>query len=111
MPHEAPPLADLLGGTGSNVCARQPVREWRRAGHDVTVFSQGPRPGALRPRHGDAGEADVGGLLPVFVLDRYEKVCGRAEQLRSRPPGRPAERQGDPRGVPAREQRWSWAGG
>ena len=62
----------LLGGTGSNVYTRQLAREWSRAGHDVTVFSQEPHPerydlggaGAVRP--------EVGGVLPVFVLDRYE---------------------------------------
>ena len=62
----------LLGGTGSNVYTRALAREWTRAGHDVTVFSQEPQPelydlggaGVVRP--------DVGGLLPVFVLDRYE---------------------------------------
>jgi glycosyltransferase involved in cell wall biosynthesis len=61
----------LLGGTGSNVYTRQLAREWSRAGHDVTVFCQEPQP----ERH-DIGRAevvrpDVGGLLPVFVLDRY----------------------------------------
>jgi glycosyltransferase involved in cell wall biosynthesis len=62
----------LLGGTGSNVYTRQLAREWSRAGHDVTVLSQEPHP----ERH-DLGIAhvvrpDVGGLLPVFVLDHYE---------------------------------------
>jgi glycosyltransferase involved in cell wall biosynthesis len=76
----------LLGGTGSNVYTRQLAREWSRAGHEVTVFSQDPDPG-----HYDLGGArvvrpDVGGLLPVFVLDRYEgyevkllQDCARAE--------------------------------
>ncbi len=62
----------LLGGTGSNVYTRQLAREWSRAGHDVTVFCQEPR-----PEEHDVGAAtvvrpEVGGLLPVFVLDRYE---------------------------------------
>ena len=62
----------LLGGTGSNVYTRQLAREWAREGHDVTVLCQEPHP----ERH-DLGGAkvvrpDVGGLLPVFVLDRYE---------------------------------------
>jgi glycosyltransferase involved in cell wall biosynthesis len=61
----------LLGGTGSNIYARQLAREWSRGGHDVTVFSQ-----EAAPERYDLGEAtavrpDVGGLLPVFVLDRY----------------------------------------
>ena len=34
----------LLGGTGSNIYTRQLAREWGRAGHDVTVFSQEPGP-------------------------------------------------------------------
>ncbi len=62
----------LLSGTGSNIYARQLAREWSREGHDVVVFSQEPR-----PEHFDVGSVefvrpDVGGLLPVFVLDRYE---------------------------------------
>jgi glycosyltransferase involved in cell wall biosynthesis len=62
----------LLAGTGSNIYARQLAREWSREGHDVTVFSQEPQ-----PDHYDLGSAetvrpDVGGLLPVFVLDRYD---------------------------------------
>ena len=62
----------LLGGTGSNVYTRALAREWTRAGHDVTVFSQ-----EAEPELHDLGGAatvrpDVGGLLPVFVLDRYE---------------------------------------
>jgi glycosyltransferase involved in cell wall biosynthesis len=76
----------LLGGTGSNVYTRQLAREWSRAGHDVTVLCQEPHP----ERH-DVGAArvvrpDVGGLLPVFVLDRYDgyrvellQDCTRAE--------------------------------
>ena len=62
----------LLGGTGSNVYTRQLAREWSRLGHDVTVFCQERH---LEPY--DLGGAqvvrpDVAGLLPVFVLDRYE---------------------------------------
>jgi glycosyltransferase involved in cell wall biosynthesis len=62
----------LLGGTGSNVYTRALAREWSRAGHEVVVLCQEPQP----ERH-DVGSArvvrpDVGGLLPTFVLDRYE---------------------------------------
>jgi glycosyltransferase involved in cell wall biosynthesis len=76
----------LLGGTGSNVYTRALAREWSRAGHDVVVLCQESHP----ERH-DLGGArvvrpDVGGLLPVFVLDRYEgyrvqllQDCSRAE--------------------------------
>jgi glycosyltransferase involved in cell wall biosynthesis len=62
----------LLAGTGSNVYARQLAREWMAEGHDVTMFSQ-----EAHPDHYDLGgvetvRPDVGGLLPVFVLDRYD---------------------------------------
>jgi len=63
----------LLGGTGSNVYTRALARAWSGAGHDVTVVSQEPNPDEV-----DIGTARTvrpelpGGLLPVFVLDRYE---------------------------------------
>ena len=76
----------LLGGTGSNVYTRSLAREWARAGHDVTVFSQEPHPDLYDLGGVDAVRPDVGGLLPVFVLDRYEgyevkrvQECSRAE--------------------------------
>jgi glycosyltransferase involved in cell wall biosynthesis len=62
----------LLGGTGSNVYTRQLAREWRRAGHDVTVFCQEPHPELHDVGGADVVKPDVDGLLPVFVLDRYE---------------------------------------
>jgi glycosyltransferase involved in cell wall biosynthesis len=62
----------LLGGTGSNVYTRQLARAWMRTGHDVTVFSQEPRPDAYDLGGASVVRPDVGGLLPVFVLDRYE---------------------------------------
>src|SRR5947209_19238908 len=71
----------LLGGTGSNVYTRALAREWSRAGHDVTVVCQERHPeqydlcGArlVRPELPD-------GLLPVFVLDRYEGLEARLLQ-------------------------------
>jgi glycosyltransferase involved in cell wall biosynthesis len=76
----------LLGGTGSNVYTRQLAREWSRAGHDVTVFAQEPRPEQYDLGGATTVRPDVGGLLPVFVLDRYEgyrvallQDCTRAE--------------------------------
>jgi glycosyltransferase involved in cell wall biosynthesis len=76
----------LLGGTGSNVYTRQLTREWSRAGHDVTVLSQEPRPDAYDLGGAATMRPDVHGLLPVFVLDRYEGYevrrlpeCSRAE--------------------------------
>ena len=62
----------LLGGTGSNVYTRQLAREWSRAGHDVTVLSQEPQPEAYDLGGSATIRPDVGGFLPVFVLDRYE---------------------------------------
>ncbi len=62
----------LLGGTGSNVYTRALAREWSRAGHDVTVFCQEPHPERFDVAGADVVRPDVGGLLPVFVLDRYE---------------------------------------
>ena len=62
----------LLGGTGSNVYTRALAREWSRAGHDVTVLSQEPRPETYDLGGAQTVRPDVGGLLPVFVLDRYE---------------------------------------
>ena len=62
----------LLGGTGSNVYTRQLAREWSRAGHDVTVLSQEPDPARFDLGSAATARPDVGGLLPVFVLDRYE---------------------------------------
>jgi glycosyltransferase involved in cell wall biosynthesis len=62
----------LLGGTGSNVYTRALAREWSRSGHDVVVVCQ-----EREPERFDIGDAVVarpelpGGLLPVFVLDRY----------------------------------------
>ncbi|RDI73473.1 Glycosyl transferase group 1 [Gaiella occulta] len=76
----------LLGGTGSNVYTRMLAREWARTGHDVTVFCQDADPGAYDLGGAAAVRPDVGGLLPVFVLDRYEgydvklvQDCTRAE--------------------------------
>jgi len=62
----------LLGGTGSNVYTRALAREWSRAGHDVTVLSQEAHPETYDLGAAAAVRPDVGGFLPVFVLDRYE---------------------------------------
>jgi glycosyltransferase involved in cell wall biosynthesis len=71
----------LLGGTGSNVYTRSLARAWSLAGHDVTVVCQEPSPELY-----DVGGARVvrpelpGGLLPVFVLDRYDGLEARLLQ-------------------------------
>ena len=76
----------LLGGTGSNVYTRMLAREWSRAGHDVVVLCQEPDPSRYDLGGAEVGRPDVGGLLPVFVLDRYPgyevklvQDCSRAE--------------------------------
>jgi hypothetical protein len=71
----------LLGGTGSNVYTRALAREWSRAGHEVTVVCQEPRPAdydlggarVVRPELPDR-------LLPVFVLDRYAGLAPKLLQ-------------------------------
>ena len=70
----------LLGGTGSNVYTRSLAREWSRAGHDVTVFAQEPRPEEYDLGGASVVRPDIGGLLPVFVLDRYEGMEARLVQ-------------------------------
>jgi glycosyltransferase involved in cell wall biosynthesis len=63
----------LLGGTGSNVYARALAREWSNAGHDVVVVSQERAPEQYDLGRAQTATVDLpGGLLPVFVLDRYE---------------------------------------
>ena len=74
----------LLGGTGSNVYTRQLAREWAREGHDVTVLCQEPYPERYDLGGAKAVRPDVGGLLPVFVLDRYEGYRARLLQDCSR---------------------------
>ncbi len=62
----------LLGGTGSNVYTRSIAREWSRAGHDVVVVAQEQHPELYDLEGARVVSPDIGGLLPVFVLDRYE---------------------------------------
>ena len=70
----------LLGGTGSNVYTRALAREWSRAGHDVTVFCQEPHPESFDLAGAEVVQPDIGGPLPVFVLDRYEGLEARLLQ-------------------------------
>jgi glycosyltransferase involved in cell wall biosynthesis len=70
----------LLGGTGSNVYTRALAREWSRAGHDVVVFCQEPHPERFELGGAEVVRPEIGGLLPVFVLDRYEGVEARLLQ-------------------------------
>jgi glycosyltransferase involved in cell wall biosynthesis len=64
----------LLGGTGSNVYTRSLAREWSRAGHEVVVVCQEPHPERYDLGGAKVFRPNVGGLLPVFVLDRYEGI-------------------------------------
>jgi glycosyltransferase involved in cell wall biosynthesis len=67
----------LLGGTGSNVYTRALAREWSHAGDEVVVYSQEPRPEQYDLGGAETVRPDIGGLLPVFVLDRYEGLEAR----------------------------------
>jgi len=62
----------LLAGTGSNVYTQAVAREWSRAGHDVVVFCQEPEPERFDLAGAQVVRPEIGRLLPVFVLDRYE---------------------------------------
>jgi len=68
----------LLEGTGSNIYTQHIARAWGRLGHDVCVICQQRRPGRfdLGPRV-RVVRPDIGPLLPVFVVDRYEGVEAR----------------------------------
>jgi len=67
----------LLGGTGSNVYTRSLARAWSLAGNDVVVFSQEPRPELYDLGGASTVRPEIGGLLPTFVLDRYEGLEAR----------------------------------
>ena len=80
----------LLTGTGSNIYVANVARAWATQGHAVTVVCQEPEaaslsfvdeaffPGDALPKDAPADGRlrvvvpDIGGLLPVYVLDRYE---------------------------------------
>ncbi len=70
----------LLGGTGSNVYTRAVAREWSRAGHDVVVVSQERNPELHDLGGAQTVRPDIGSVLPVFVLDRYEGLEARLIQ-------------------------------
>jgi glycosyltransferase involved in cell wall biosynthesis len=70
----------LLGGTGSNVYTRALAREWSRAGHDVVVFTQERHPESYDVGTAQVARPDIGDLLPVFVLDRYEGLDAKLLQ-------------------------------
>ncbi len=70
----------LLSGTGSNIYTQALVREWARAGHDVTVLCQEPHPERFDLGGAQVLRPGIGRLLPVFVLDRYEGLDARLLQ-------------------------------
>jgi glycosyltransferase involved in cell wall biosynthesis len=70
----------LLGGTGSNVYTRALAREWSNVGHDVVVFCQERHPEAYDIGRAEVVRPDIRGLLPTFVLDRYEGLEARLLQ-------------------------------
>ena len=70
----------LLGGTGSNVYTRALAREWSLAGHEVVVFSQERHPELYDLGVAEVVRPEIGGVLPVFVLDRYEGLEARLLQ-------------------------------
>jgi glycosyltransferase involved in cell wall biosynthesis len=68
----------LLEGTGSNIYTQHVARAWSRLGHDVVVVCQEPRPERFAlGANVRVVVPDVGPLLPVFVLDRYEGIEAR----------------------------------
>jgi glycosyltransferase involved in cell wall biosynthesis len=70
----------LLGGTGSNVYTRALAREWSRAGHDVVVFTQDRHPESYDLGGATVVRPEIGELLPVFVVDRYEGLHAKLLQ-------------------------------
>src|SRR5436309_2954122 len=70
----------LLCGTGSTVYTRSTAREWSRGGHDLTIFAQEPRPEEYDLGGASVVRPDIGGLLPVFVLDEYAGMEARLVQ-------------------------------
>ena len=62
----------LLSGTGSNEYTQALAREWGRTGHEVVVFCQDPEPERFDLGGAEVVRPEIGGKLPVFVLDRYE---------------------------------------
>src|SRR3989442_6905170 len=77
----------LLGGTGSNVYTRALAREWSRAGHDVVVICQEPDPERYDLGGAKVLRPNIGGFLPLFLLDRYEGV--EAKLLQESTPAHP----------------------
>ena len=56
------------------------AREWSRAGHEVVVFSQERHPELYDLGGAEHVRPEIGGVLPTFVLDRYEGLEARLVQ-------------------------------
>jgi glycosyltransferase involved in cell wall biosynthesis len=83
----------LLGGTGSNVYNARLCAAFAQQGHDISLVSQESHAKSLQfidaighpdglevlrqPVRVTAWKPDIGGLLPVYVSDRYEGVEAR----------------------------------
>jgi len=68
----------LLAGTGSNVYNARLCAALARQGHEISLFSQDPHAKSLHlPASVTHVRPDIGGLLPVYVADRYEGVQAR----------------------------------
>jgi glycosyltransferase involved in cell wall biosynthesis len=68
----------LLAGTGSNVYNARLCAALARQGHEISLFSQDPHANSLHlPASVTHIRPDIGGLLPVYVADRYEGVQAR----------------------------------
>ena len=70
----------LLAGTGSNVYTQSLAREWSRVGYDVTVVCQELHPEQFDLAGATVVRPDIGNVLPVFVVDRYEGLVPRLLQ-------------------------------
>jgi glycosyltransferase involved in cell wall biosynthesis len=62
------------------VYTRALAREWSRAGHEVVVLCQEPHPELYDLGGARVVRPEIGGVLPVFVLDRYEGLEARLLQ-------------------------------
>jgi glycosyltransferase involved in cell wall biosynthesis len=70
----------LLAGTGSNIYTRSLARAWSHLGHEVVVFCQEPHPERYDLGGARVVRPEIGPILPVFVVDRYEDLEARRVQ-------------------------------
>ena len=68
----------LLAGTGSNVYNARLCAALAQQGHEISLFSQDSHAKSLHlPASVTHHKPEIGGLLPVYVADRYEGVEAR----------------------------------